>query len=162
MAPEKLPLLTTCPTCQSTNVKIIDKHIKRVIRLILGSNRYLCKNCRTTWRRNEPHRAAPARRKREILPFREEGEWKSVVLPAVQWNKIVKELEKTIEHLLSTNSRFIVIDISLVQSFDTTCFSTIIKLHKICKESGTHLRFANASPEVKDIFKLTSLDFLLS
>lgn len=44
-----------CPVCNiENNVYIFDDGIKLWLRLIVGNNRFACRNCKVTWRRKKP------------------------------------------------------------------------------------------------------------
>lgn len=53
-----------CPSCKSERVRIADKGLKKIFRFLQGNNRYLCRDCDTTWREMEPNRRLKFKRKR--------------------------------------------------------------------------------------------------
>lgn len=55
-----------CPICKSERVKILDKGIKKIVRFLQGNNRYVCRECYSTWRELEPHRRLKLKRKRPL------------------------------------------------------------------------------------------------
>jgi hypothetical protein len=45
-----------CPACMTVeHVYIYDEGISLVYRLLLGNNRFACRQCKVTWRRRDPH-----------------------------------------------------------------------------------------------------------
>jgi transposase-like protein len=58
----------SCPACKSERIRILDKGIKRIYRFLQGNNRFICRECNTTWRELEPNRRLKLKRKRSDAP----------------------------------------------------------------------------------------------
>lgn len=150
-----------CPRCNNANVRIIDKGLKRFARLFMGSSRYYCAACKTTWRLNKPSSAVRSSRRRGLLPCYDENGGKVIRFPDDNWQKNVEDLLKTIESLFATECRRIVLDLSLARSINSASIGSILKAYKLCKQAGCDFRIARLSPEIHDAFRSTSLEFIV-
>lgn len=159
---KQLVLRTACPMCKSYNVTILDKGLKRLVRLIVGNNRYLCKDCWITWKRQTPQKASSIKKKRKrSLPVRQDGKWDEIILPDGIWSQTIKNMNKTIDNLLIQGSKNIRVDVSHAQSLDSSVFGSFFRSYQKCKQAGVDLKIVNLPEETKKKFDHTSLDFLL-
>ena len=56
--------MNECPSCKSHRVRIMDKGLKKIVRYLQGNNRYICRECSSTWREMDPNRRLKLKRKR--------------------------------------------------------------------------------------------------
>ena len=50
------PVREVCPVCKSNlDVLLFDRGMKRIFRWLGANNRYACKRCMVTWRRQKPY-----------------------------------------------------------------------------------------------------------
>jgi len=142
-------------------VRIIDKGLKRVLRLLQGTSRYFCGACKTTWRLNKPKSVTHTQRKRNLLPFHEENNCKIIRFPDDNWQKNVEDLRKTAAHLLEGGCRRMLLDLSVSRSINSASFGSVLKVYKLCEGSGCEFRIGRLSADLRDAFRMTSLSFLL-
>lgn len=162
MSPIGGAILHACPHCQGRNLKILDKRLKAVWRMLTGSSRMLCRDCHITWRVHKPEVTSRVSRKgRSILPYHDENEWTMIVFPPGQWNQNMKRFLGTVDHLLENGCRRIKVDLSRPQSISSMFFGSLMASYKRCRLAGAEIRICRTPVNMREAFEATSLSFLL-
>ncbi len=151
-----------CPLCGTTSVKNIDKGAKRYYRLLIGESRLCCLECKITWKRNRPNSFHRIARNIKALRYYKHKDNYAVLVTPVLLDSKYESFSNFVATLLEKKQDItIMLDLSQLDTLDFAFFIFVVRAYNECRKKGIKLNIFNASEEMKNNIRLTSMGFLV-
>jgi anti-anti-sigma regulatory factor len=154
--------MRSCPSCGSENVYVHDKGWKFYARLFTFSNRLVCRECRTTWKRNTPQKFAKLKRKSYRRHRKSEKEYE-LIEPEITLRYLeAEEVSSILAEHQEKKQLFLCLDFSSVKDLSHANIQNLIKLFRRLQVLGGDLVIQNISPKIAESLVVLNLSYLIA